>query len=213
MLDERLRDRLNSLIERAAPLASGGNGLPSDRAPGSERLGELELTAIAGDESIAPTRRIEAIAALLARQRNDKPYIEFLVEASIDPDDAIALAAIRAIPAFSTKGADGLLALCRTDREALRNEAARLLARRKERRLVPILNAWLAGPDPQLRELAIDCLGWVLNPRDAIVVLERLLGLGILNSAETEAVGHRVAVLRAGWLDEPPAADAEPIDS
>jgi hypothetical protein len=195
------RDRMQSILSRIdgmLPRGAAGEG------GAAARLGSAtndRLAEVAADGAAPSGERIAALEILAQRLSRESHHVPLLIELTGDAEPSVALAALRLIPAHDAAGTDHLLALCDSMQILLRDGAAHLLARRKERRLVPRLNAWLTGGDASARELAIDCLGWVLRPVDAILVLERLQRLGMLTDAENERVEQRLRALRESWGD------------
>jgi hypothetical protein len=95
-----------------------------------------------------------------------------------DADIELARDAVFASPPFDPRMTERLRALLDDDRAHLWTEAARLLARRQDPKILPYLVAWLRRGDPARREVAFGCLEWVLDEEDHHTLLRRLWDLG-----------------------------------
>lgn len=170
-ISESLQQRLAAIAAQVVPPESTGPGDPDPLAGVSID----ELKRILGDRSRPTHLRIAAIDHLGRRLRTELELGPTLQDVWADPDEAVALAAIRTAPPFDAGVRDALRALLDDPRPAFRAEAAELLARRKDPVALETLLRWVESGDADRYELALDGLAILLAPAELVELLAEQL--------------------------------------
>ncbi len=160
---DSIRERLRALTERVEALTPGsGEVRPTDL----ESATDVELTALARDRGELAPRRIAALAVVVERHRTERLAADLLLSLLDDPEEAVALEAIRRALPFDSRMLDRLRALMDDPRQPFWSEAARALARRKDRDSLPKFLSWFREGDPARRRAALSALDWILFPSE-----------------------------------------------
>jgi HEAT repeat protein len=187
-MDDRLAERLRDALARAEAVAPGG-------APGAG-LGPGDLERVARDRGEAADRRRAALAEFVRRNRVERAAGDLVRDLIDDPEEAVALEAIRAALPFDERVMGRLRALLGDERPAFRAEAARALGRRKDRKAIPTFLAWFRRGDRARRALALEALGWALYPQEWRAFLASAWEAGPIDDREQLALAE--GLLRLG---------------
>jgi hypothetical protein len=139
-----------------------------------------------------------ALEILASRHIRDTSLEDLLSTLFHDPDPRLALAAVRAYPAFGRRMAERLHALLSDPRPEIWSEAASLLARRRDPHILQVTLRWLRAGDDAHFEVALCALDALLAAEDRHEALDRLWNRADL----TEAKRLALAAALAGLDDE-----------
>jgi len=178
-MSESLHDRLRLILARVEEqVAPEGSADEATLRESLEQAPDAEIRRRVLDAAEPSSTRRAALAVLAGRLRTELTLAEVLLPLLDEADTELARDAILASPPFDPRMTERLRALLDDHRQHLWSEAAQLLARRKDPKILPYLVAWLRRGDLARSEVAFGCLEWVLDEEDHHTLLRRLWDLG-----------------------------------
>lgn len=169
-----MSDPIQKRLQRV--LAQAEAVVPSGASTGRlqrqcEVMTDEALEGLARDRAADAAVRARALTVFVARHRLEPEASALLLDLLDDPEEGVVLAAIAEAPAFVAALRDRLRQMLDDPRPARAHAAARALARRKDRAIVPVLLSWLAASQGIERRLAaLSGLRWLLEPAEALAV-------------------------------------------
>lgn len=187
-MSEPISRRLHALTERIGAIAPDAGESRRDRL---ESAMDDELASLARNRAEPTPERIAALTVLVERHRTERLAADLLLSLLDDPDEAVALEAIRRALPFDSRMLARLRALLDDPRPPFWAEAALALARRKDRESLPKILSWYRDGDSAHRRAALSALDWILFPseRPAFLAAAWESGRGDVEERLTIAVG------------------------
>jgi hypothetical protein len=168
-MDESLSERL----ARVDALIAKTQGQPQDS--GSLASVPVEsLRQTVEDRSRPSAERLAAFSALSDRLRGEGELSEIVLTMIDDPDEELALNAIREAPPFDARVIDRLRCLLDDPRPALWQASASALSRKKDHSLLPRMLDWARNGDADHRRAGLSAVAFLLIPEEHLAVVEEI---------------------------------------